>query len=169
MGISALAIQYPITRFNVQVRLKKVVTQELGMTFWKLSHPLVGSKLHTDTHTHTLNTSTNQHPITTRRFPHMGTKLPSSNWSAEKIGKLLTSAGILYTRTNTRTHARTVTQGQSVQRSLGNMESSILSFIHLSIPQFIAHFRLHRSHYRNQRAPTPPPPNSSGTSGVQLP
>lgn len=96
----------------------------------------------------------------------MGTKLPSSNWSAEKIGKLLTSAGILYAHTNTRAHARMVTQGQSVQRSLGNMESSILSFIHLLFPSSSLTFS---SIGPITAIREPQPLNSSGTSGVQLP
>lgn len=65
----------------------------------------------------------------------MGTKLPSSNWSAEKIGKLLTSAGILYARTNAHIHTHGHF-GPISAEILGQhvLWSSIRSFIHLLFP-----------------------------------
>lgn len=68
----------------------------------------------------------------------MGTKPLLSNWSAEKIAKLFTSAGIhrhihIHAHSHSHNHAYThiwSLLSQSVQSSLGNVHSSILSFIH---------------------------------------
>lgn len=110
MEIAALAIQYPITRFHVQVRLKKVVTQEVGLSFWKLSHPLVGSKLHTDKHTHA-RAHTERHliqPLINILLPREGFHIWGPNY-LHLIGPLrkLVSCSHLqgyYTRTRTHVH-----------------------------------------------------------------
>lgn len=73
-----------------------------------------------------VNTPPNQAPISRRRLSHLGTKLPSSNWSAEEMAKYFTSAEIQYTRMHTQFRTRAITLDQSLG-SLGNVHSTILS------------------------------------------
>ena len=118
------------------VKKEDKICKNHWMFYLSITHtdPHAHTQIHTDENT--LNTSTNQAPITKERLSHMGTKLPSSNWSAEEIAKQFTSAGI-HTHTCTHTqciHTHAVTQSQSVQSPLSNVHSSIHSFIHLLSP-----------------------------------
>lgn len=74
----------------------------------------------------------------------MGTKLPSSNWSAEILTKLLTSAD-----------AHTLT-GVTESQSTRLRQSAFHPFIYPSfIPRFIPRLLLHRSRYWSQEPQSP--------------
>lgn len=127
---------------DTQTSQKKEVRDGVSINPRKFHLRLLHTKMQTHTHTLTQTITQLMQPLINLLLPGVGFHIWGPN-SLHLIGPLrkLQSCSHLQGHTHTQTHKEThtdirhvVTQNQSVQSSLGNVHSSILSFIHLLSP-----------------------------------